>query len=86
MAKPKQRKKKKVLEPEGPRVFDAKSLKDGDKFTFLAPGRGKKSYVCTVQGTEVLFERNDKHTYTRHLAEMPEIVRSCQLVCTLIQP
>jgi hypothetical protein len=79
------RSKKKVLVPEGPRVFDAKNLKNGDKFTFPAPGRGKKTYICTVQGAEVLFERNDKHTYTRHLAEMPDIVRSCQLECTLIQ-
>jgi hypothetical protein len=78
------RSKKKVLEPEGPRVFDVKFLRDGDKFTFLAPGKGKKTYVCTVQGEEVLFERNDKHTYTRHLHELSEIVRSCSLECTLV--
>lgn len=79
------RSKKKVLEPEGPRTFNSSDLRNGDKFTFLAPGRGKKTYICTIQGSEVLFERNDKHTYTRHLAEMPDIIKSCQLECTLIQ-
>ena len=78
------RKSKKIVEPEGPRSFNANALRTGDKFTFLAPGKGKKTYVCTVIGSEVLFERNDKHTYTRQLQEMPEIVRVCNLVCTLI--
>ena len=78
------RSKKKVLVPEGPRTFNPRDLRLGDKFTFSAPGKGKKTYICTVIGDEVLFERNDKHTYTRHLQEMPEIVRACNLVCTLI--
>jgi hypothetical protein len=80
----KTRKKKEVV-PEGPRTFNYNDLRDGDKFTFLAPGKGKKTYTCTVQGSEILFERNDKHTYTRHLSEMIDIIKSCHLECTLIQ-
>lgn len=81
----KKTRKKKIIEPEGLRTFDATTLRSGDKFTFLSPGKGKKSYVCTVLGSDVLFERDDKHTYTRHLSEISEIVKSYHLVCTLIQ-
>ena len=69
---------------EGERTFNATTLRSGDKFTFLSPGKGKKAYICTVLDSEVVFERDDKHTYKRHLSEIPEIVKTCQLVCTLI--
>jgi hypothetical protein len=83
--KTKKTRKKKEVEPEGIRVFKSDSLRSGDRFTFISPGKGNKKYICTVTGSTVVFERNDKHTYTRHLSEIPEIVRSCRLECTLIE-
>lgn len=65
-------------------VFNVHLLRDGDKFTFTSPGKGKRTYICTIKGNEVLFERSDKHSYTRRLDELPSIVQSCRLDCTLI--
>lgn len=67
-----------------PRTFDVHTLRSGDQFTFLAPGKGKKTYICTVEGYNVLFERNDNHKYTRSLSDLQSIIKSCNLECVLL--
>ena len=78
------RTKKEVI-PESERSFNSKDIRDGDMFSFLSPGNGKMTYVCTVIGTQVLFERNDKHAYLRPLADMETIINYCKLKCTLMK-
>lgn len=78
-----QRKRTQVVD-EIPRSFDVNTLRSGDRFTFLAPGKGKKTYICTVEGYNVLFERNDNHKYTRPLSDLQSIIKLCNLECVLL--
>ena len=64
--------------------FDLSKLKTGDKFKFIAPGKGKRSYTCTVQDREVLFERDDGHSYTRPFNETKDLVINWKLECVLV--
>ena len=69
-----------------PEKFDLRKMRQGTKFTFIAPGKSKKCYVCTRMDGEVLFERqDDKHSYTRTLDDVVELIGRLKLECTIIK-
>lgn len=82
------RSKKEILVPEpvAPivKVFDINKLKTGDKFTFVSPGKAKRSYTCIVTGSTILCERDDKYKYERPKDELFQILKSYNVSCTLL--
>lgn len=80
---PKVKRAKKIID-NTLRVFDCNDLRNKDKFSFKSPGRANNEYICTVKNSVVILKRNDGKEFKRNLCDIPYLVKTYNLNCTLL--